>query len=112
MNASEALGIVRSLASGVDPVTGDAFPEESAYQRPQIVRALYEAVAALERSARFSRRKEGLPGKASQPWTEEEDRRLLAAFDAGRALAEVAAEHQRTQGAIRARLAKYGRLAA
>lgn len=38
MNASEALGIVRSLASGVDPVTGDAFPEESAYQRPQVVR--------------------------------------------------------------------------
>ena len=112
MNASEALDIVRALASGVDPVTGDAFPEESAYQRPQVVRALYEAVAALERSARFNRRKEGLPGKASQPWTEEEDRRLLAAFDAGRALGEVAAEHQRTQGAIRARLVKYGRLAA
>ncbi|HVB47464.1 MAG TPA: hypothetical protein VNF69_03645 [Burkholderiales bacterium] len=89
MNASEAQGIVRSLARGVDPVTGDAFPAQSAYQRAQ------------------------LPPNTGVAWTEEEeDRRLLAAFEAGRALGEVAAEHQRTQGAIRARLVKYGRLAA
>jgi hypothetical protein len=111
MNASEALGIVRSLANGVDPTTGDAFPEESAYQRPQVVRALYEAVAALEHSERVERKRAQLPEKTGVPWTEEEDRQLLAAFDAGRALGEVAAEHQRTQGAIRARLMKYGRLA-
>ncbi|HVC10002.1 MAG TPA: hypothetical protein VNE59_00050 [Burkholderiales bacterium] len=112
MNASEALGIVRALASGVDPVTGDAFPAESAYQRAQIVRALYEAASALERSARFERKRAQLPPNTGVAWTEEEDRRLLAAFDAGRALGEVAAEHERTQGAIRARLVKYGRLAA
>ena len=112
MNASEALGIVRALASGVDPVTGDAFPAESAYQRAQIVRALYEAASALERSARFERKRAQLPPKTGVAWTGEEDRRLLAAFDGGRALGEVAAEHERTQGAIRARLVKYGRLAA
>lgn len=112
MNASEALGIVRALASGVDPVSGEALPEESSYQRPQVVRALYEAAAALERDERAERKRAALPPKTGAAWSEEEDRRLLAAFDAGRALAEVAAEHERTQGAIRARLVKYGQLAA
>jgi hypothetical protein len=39
-----------------------------------------------------------------------EDRKLLAAFEAGRALQELAALHERTMGAVRARLLKYGRI--
>ena len=38
--------------------------------------------------------------------------KLLASFDAGRGLVELAAAHERTQTGIRARLVKYGRLAA
>lgn len=89
---------------------GEVFPADSAYQRPLVVRALYEAAAALERMERFQRRKQQLPPKTGEPWTEEEDRRLLAAFDSGRALQELAAAHQRTMGAVRARLLKYGRI--
>jgi hypothetical protein len=112
MEAVQALTIVRSLASGVDPDSGEVFPAESAYQRPQTVRALYEAAAALERAAQFERRKAQLPAQTGAPWSEDEDRRLLAAFDAGRGLSELAAAHQRTQTGVRARLVKYGRLAA
>ena len=79
-------------------------------QRPLVVRALYEAASALERTERFERRKAQLPAKTGVPWTEEEDRKLLAAFDAGRALQELAAAHERTMGAVRARLLKYGRI--
>ena len=39
-----------------------------------------------------------------------EDRKLLAAFDAGRSLQELAGAHERTMGAVRARLLKYGRI--
>ena len=112
MNQSEALSMVRSLANGVDPASGEAFPAESPYQRADIVRALFVAAEALDRSERFSRRREELPSKAGQPWTEDEDRKLLASFDAGRGLQELAAAHERTQTGIRARLVKYGRLAA
>jgi len=84
MNQSEALSVVRSLANGVDPASGEAFPAQSLYQRADIVRALFVAAEALERSERFSRRREDLPSKAGQPWTEDEDRKLLASFDAGR----------------------------
>ena len=91
MDATQALAVVRSLANGVDPESGEIFPSESAYQRPQIVRALYEAAAALERQERYDRRKAQMPIKTGEPWTEDEDRKLLAAFDAGRALQELAA---------------------
>ena len=47
MDQAQALAVVRSLANGVDPETGEVFPPESAYQRPQTVRALYEAATAL-----------------------------------------------------------------
>ena len=110
MDSAQALVVVRSLANGVDPESGEVFAPDSAYQKPQVVRALYEAAAALERIERFERRRSQLPQKTGEPWTEEEDRRLLAAFDAGRALQELAATHERTMVAVRARLLKYGRI--
>jgi hypothetical protein len=110
MHASQALAVVRSLANGVDPESGEVFGAESPYQRPQVVRALYEAAAALERQERYDRRKAQMPLKTGEPWSEDEDRKLLAAFDAGRALQELAAGHERTMGAVRARLLKYGRI--
>ena len=110
MDTAHALAVVRSLANGVDPESGEIFPPESAYQRPGTVRALYEAAAALERMERFERRRQQLPPKTGEPWSENEDRKLLAAFDAGRSLQELAANHERTMGAVRARLLKYGRI--
>jgi hypothetical protein len=86
MDQAQALALVRSLANGVDPESGEVFPPDSTYQRPQVVRALYEAASALERIERFERRRAQMPVKTGQPWSEEEDRKLLAAFDAGRAL--------------------------
>lgn len=82
-------------------------------ERAETERALMMAVQALEDAERAARRRSDLPAKTGEPWSEEEeDRRLLAGFDAGSGLAELASRHQRTQTGIRARLVKYGRLAA
>lgn len=110
MDLQQALAIVRSLANGVDPESGEVFPENSAYQRPQVVRALYEAAAALEKFDRYERKRANMPVNTGKVWTEDEDRKLLAAFDAGRSLQELAAAHERTMGSVRARLLKYGRI--
>ena len=112
MNQSEALSIVRSLANGVDFQSGEVFAADSVYQRADTVRALYAAAEALEKSERTERRKQQLPAKTGEAWDESEDRKLLTAFDAGRGLPDIAAAHQRTQTGVRARLVKYGRLAA
>lgn len=42
--------ILRALANGIDPHTGEEFPAESPYQHPQTVRALFTALRALEPS--------------------------------------------------------------
>lgn len=110
MDAAQALAVIRSLANGVDPQSGEVFPADSAYQRPDVVRALYEGAAALARIERFDRRKAQLPQKTGAPWSEDEDRKLLSLFDAGRSIQELAATHERTAGAVRARLLKYGRI--
>lgn len=110
MDQAQALVVVRSLANGVDPESGEVFPPESQLQRPNVVRALYEAASALEKVVRYEQRRTQMPAKTGEAWTEDEDRKLLAAFDAGRALQELAAAHERTMGAVRARLLKYGRI--
>jgi len=47
---------------------------------------------------------------AGAPWGSTEDERLLRAFDDGRTVAELAAAHLRSEGAIRSRLMRLGRL--
>jgi hypothetical protein len=110
VETSEALRIVQALADGADPDTGEVFPENSPYQRPQTVRALLAAAKALERQERTERRNRRLPNRAGQPWDDAEDKRLLQALDASTTLAELARRHERTQGSIRARLEKLGKI--
>jgi hypothetical protein len=112
MEEARALAIVSALANGVDPLTGELFSVESPYQSPDVIRALYCAVRALEAAGR--RRTRGpaaASNNAGKPWSEEEDRQLLTAFDGGRPLAELAQSHGRTRGGIQARLVRHGRLA-
>ena len=80
MDQAQALAIVRSLANGVDPESGEVFAPDSAYQRPQVVRALYQAAAALERIERFERRRSQMPQKTGEPWTEDAPYQLTVAL--------------------------------
>jgi hypothetical protein len=58
MKAAVALPIVLALADGVNPVTGEAYPEHSPYAEPRCLRALYAAVNALQREAEREARAE------------------------------------------------------
>jgi hypothetical protein len=119
MDDLQALRIISALANGTNPVTGELFPADSPYQSPDIVRALFVAVRAIEaRASRSPSQAKAGPqvppsassGNAGKPWSSDEDRELLAGFDAGKSLSELAQAHGRTQGGIRARLEKHGRL--
>lgn len=110
MQTSEALKIIQALADGADPNTGEIFPENSPYQHPQVVRALLTAVKALGRQDRTERRSRRLPKKAGQPWDDAEDKQLLQGFDARTTITQLARRHERTEGSIRARLEKLGKI--
>ena len=110
MEPSEALRIIQSLADGIDPNTGEVFPDDSPYQHPQVLRALFVALGALGRLEESQRRAKRLPDNAGKPWNDGEDKALCDDFDAGLTTAQLAQKHQRTEGAIRSRLEKLGKI--
>ena len=119
MEKAAALKIIQQLADGIDPQTGQAFRADSPYQHPDTVRALFVALRALDAppvSAQTAPRQraaatgENAPSNSGKPWSEDEDKALAAAFDAGGKIPELATQHQRSRFAIEARLAKLGKI--
>lgn len=120
LNAAE---IIRSLAAGTAPASGGVLVDIAAsdgngsavsnvLQAPDIVRALFLAADALEARARQQRRQTALPRNAGKTWSQDEDARLLQAYDGGATVEALAAAHERTRAGIEARLVKHGRLEA
>ncbi len=113
MDHEQALAILHALSNGTDPFSGQPFPAASPYQHPDIVRALYQAVRALEGAARLEKRQAARAtgaGNSGKPWTKDEDERLVAAFDTGQSIDAIAAAHGRSRLAIEARLARFGKV--
>jgi hypothetical protein len=138
MERAHAAKILQSLADGVDPDTGKAFPPQSPYQRADVVRALFAAIEALgapvqdkpvahdkpaqdkpmqdkavaDKEKKTSAPPSDKPGmeNAGRPWSPEEDALLGQSFDAGKTIEVLASEHKRSRFAIEARLVKLGRI--
>lgn len=108
MDEVTALKLIDTLASGVDPSTGELLAPGSPCQQPDVVRALCLAARALDERRQRSERQRGLPANVGKPWTSSEDEALVAEFHAGKKLGELAVLHQRTQAGIQARLEKLG----
>lgn len=58
----------------------------------------------MEKLERYDRPSGPLPVKTGKPWSEDDDRRLFAVFDADRARMAFAAADERTVGMVRVQL--------
>jgi hypothetical protein len=115
MEREHTLRILNALAGGVHPATGEQFPADSPYQHPDTVRALFDAVRAVEAGRAPASERERKPAAPPQSgagsrWTSEEEERLAAAFEAGKNVSELAKLHNRTPAGIEARLLKLGKI--
>ena len=121
MEKAAALKILQQLADGTDPHTGKSFGADSPYQHPDTVRALFVALRALDApptatapapagKQRAAAPAENAPSNSGKPWSDDEDKALAAAFDAGKKILELATAHQRSRFAIEVRLAKLGKI--
>lgn len=110
MDDMQAAEILKALAAGSNPASGQPMANPANPQSSEVLRALFLAADALQTRAHAGRRQSTLPRNAGKPWTAEEDERLLAGFDAGRKVDELVAAHERTRAGIEARLVKHGRL--
>jgi hypothetical protein len=113
MDRPEVIRVLESLANGVDPGSGARIPID-AFHGPDTVRALFTASALLagENGSETRRAPAGSTKltAAGARWTEEEDARVCAEFDAGMTVAQIALEHGRSSGGITLRLVKLGRI--
>jgi hypothetical protein len=112
MDIQIARHMIDTLAQGIHPVTGEVMPEDSPYNAPPVIRALFAVSQALEGTtgAPAKPRRE-TPPNAGKPWSAEEDDKLESAFAAGIDVRDIAQEFGRTSWAVEARLVKLGKLA-
>ena len=120
MNREQTLRILNALANGIHPATGEKFGADSPYQHPDTVRALFEAMRAMEGAAApapsptaapVSARRQPMPESGSgSRWSAEEEQRLVNSFDTGRTVDELARAHNRSRAAIEARLVRLGKM--
>ncbi len=110
MEIKEALRIMRALADGVNPETGEAFMADAVYQNAPVVRAFHRAVGALEYLQERERSRKTPPAKAGKSWSRAEDQQVCEELRRGIDFHQIAKTHNRTIGSIVARLVKLGKM--
>lgn len=105
------LGILRALARGIDPSTGESLPPDHLCQKPATIRALGSALSAVECAPEgLQSRRNPVGSKAGTAWEPADDEALALAYDRGEAITKLAHDFQRSRGAITARLVRLGKL--
>ena len=117
MEIREAQSIVKTLAQGIDPNSGEVFALDSPYNEPKIIRALFTVhdfvlQARKPRMSADEKRQENLdlgrPGNYGLPWKDDARSQVAMGFEDGMTIEELATTLERTQGAIRAELIRQG----
>ena len=117
MERREVVEILAALASGAHPITGEIFSEDSPYNHPKVIRALFGSIGLIE--ARGGRAKksleeinleQGRPRRTNMRWSEEENRHMIELLRQGVLTGEIADRFERTRGAIHSRLQRQGLL--
>ena len=112
MELQTAHQIIDTLAQGIHPVTGEAMPEDSPYNAPPVIRALFAVSQALQGTPP-ARARRPPPVNAGKPWQADDDAKLAAAFDGGCTdVKQLALDLARTPFGVETRLIKLGRMPA
>ena len=120
MEIKEAKEIVISLANGVDPITGEVFPDDSPYSHPTVIRSLFTILNHVRFPKKEGKKSmeekqaqnlvEGKPKNAGIAWTEELKQEVCQLFESSKSIAELAEYFERTEGAIRSELVHQGKI--
>lgn len=115
MELQTARAIIATLAQGIHPVTGEVMPEDSPYNAPPVIRALFAVSQALDAAAASAstcpaRPRREPPPTTGKPWSGQDDQQLRAGFAAGTPTKDLAAALGRTRWAIESRLVKLGEM--
>jgi hypothetical protein len=110
MDIPKSIEILEVMADGLDPFTKEPLAEDHAINRPDVIKALLNAIEVLKKEEKCIKRQKNLPGRVGKSWSDSEDKSLIAEFDCGRSIDDLAQRHKRTRGAIRTRLIRLGKI--
>ena len=109
MELNESQNIVKTLAQGIHPTTGEVFPPESPYNDPRVIRALFSMLESAKyskkpRKSPEERRQENLelgrPRNSGLPWTEHDRGLVASGFQEGMTVAKLATTLERSSASI------------
>jgi len=109
MEINESRNIVKTLAQGIHPTTGEVFPPESPYNDPSVIRALFSMLESVKyskkpRKSPEERRQENLelgrPGNSGLPWTEHDRALVASGFREGMTVKKLATMLERSTASI------------
>jgi hypothetical protein len=109
MELNESRNIVKTLAQGVHPTSGEVFPPESPYNDPEVIRALFSILEFVKQAGKpkkslEERRQEnvevGRPMNAGLPWTDADRELVRSGFQGGMTVEKLAAKLARSSAAI------------
>ena len=106
MEINRVKELLTILADGINPITGELLSDEDSCNQVEIVRALHSVIMELDNKDKTPTKK--YRENSGKPWTEEEKKQLLEEYRAGLKVKEIAKAHERSNGAITARLEKLG----
>lgn len=117
MDIYQATDILKTLAGGIDPNSGELFPQQSPYNHPEIIRALFCAINFIGSAKKPKKSLEekqadnlnrGLPKNAGLPWTDDLKASLAKDYAESLSVEQLAKKFERTRGAITAELERQG----
>jgi len=109
MELNGSRNIVKTLAQGVHPSTGEVFPPDSPYNDPEVIRALFSVLdfvkqAKKPRMSIEERRRQNLdigrPMNSGLPWTDEDRTIVSSGFQDGLTIEKLAAKLGRSSASI------------
>lgn len=117
MDLQAARAIVKTLANGIHPTTGQAFSQTSPYNDPEVIRALFVVCQFVRRASREPETVEekqqanvdlGRPKNYGLRWSAEDREKVASKFKTGSSIADIASELERSQGSIHGELVRQG----
>ena len=123
MDEQQARETLRTLANGIDPVTGEMLPDESPYNQPVVIRALFLMIHAADQRSQApkpnksaksieERQQENLragrPRNAGLPWNEASRAELASSYRAGNNVDQLSRDFERSRGAVISELVRQG----
>ena len=106
MDINRAKEILKLLAEGIDPVTGEVLPVDNVCNQGEVVRAFFTVLNYLGQNNKSVKKKNY--ENQGKRWDEKEDILLSEMFDSGTSIQELSNYFKRSRGSISARLFHLG----